>query len=61
MWTQLPEQTPRGSRSDNLRGQAYNMKANRLALNKVSSDPAASAAAYKAFWSEVGLEITLDL
>jgi hypothetical protein len=40
---------------DNFRGQAYNMKANMLAINKVL-DPAAKATAdkaYKKFWNEV--------
>jgi len=38
---------------DNLRGQAYNMKANMKAMNKVAKDPAASAKAYNTFWNEV--------
>jgi len=38
---------------DNLRGQAYNMKANMKALNAVSKDPAASKKAYEKFWNEV--------
>ena len=38
---------------DNLRGQAYNMKANMKALNKVSKDPAAADKAYAKFWNEV--------
>jgi len=38
---------------DNLRGQAYNMKANMLALNKVSKNKAAADKAYAKFWSEV--------
>ena len=40
---------------DNLRGQAYNMKANMLAINKVlpaEKKPAAKKA-YDKFWSEV--------
>ena len=39
---------------DNLRGQAYDMKANMLALNKVAGDkkPAADKA-YKKFWTEI--------
>jgi len=40
---------------DNLRGQAYNMKANMLAINKVL-EPAAqpkAAKAYKDFWNEI--------
>merc|ERR1719453_1314860 len=43
---------------DNLRGQAYNMKANMQAINKVSKDPAASSKAYTKFWSEIN---ALDL
>ena len=43
---------------DNLRGQAYNMKANMQAMNKVSKDPAASSKAYTKFWNEVN---SLDL
>merc|ERR1719230_456840 len=43
---------------DNLRGQAYNMKANMQALNKVAKDPAASSKAYTKFWSEIN---ALDL
>lgn len=38
---------------DNLRGQAYNMKANMKALNAVAADPAAAAKAYKVFWKEI--------
>jgi len=43
---------------DNLRGQAYNMKANMLAMNKVSSNKDAADKAYKKFWSEIN---ALDL
>ena len=43
---------------DNLRGQAYNMKANMQALNKVSKDPAAASKAYTKFWNEIN---SLDL
>merc|ERR1712070_1173064 len=45
---------------DNMRGQAYNMKANMLAINKVlPADKKASATkAYKKFWSEID---SLDL
>ena len=38
---------------DNLRGQAYNMKANMLAMNAVSKDKVASKKAYSKFWSEI--------
>jgi len=38
---------------DNLRGQAYNMKANMKAMNKVSKDPAAADKAYAKFWNEI--------
>lgn len=38
---------------DNLRGQAYNMKANMLAINKNLSDKKAADAAYKTFWKEI--------
>merc|ERR1719230_840738 len=43
---------------DNLRGQAYNMKANMKAMNGVSANKAAADKAYKAFWSEIN---SLDL
>jgi len=43
---------------DNLRGQAYNMKANMKALNGVAKDKAAADKAYAAFWSEIN---SLDL
>jgi len=43
---------------DNLRGQAYNMKANMQAINKALTDPTAANAAYKKFWKEVD---SLDL
>ena len=40
---------------DNLRGQAYNMKANMLAINKALGDKGKkdADAAYKKFWSEI--------
>jgi len=38
---------------DNLRGQAYNMKANMLAINKQLTDKKAADAAYKKFWKEI--------
>jgi len=39
---------------DNLRGQAYNMKANMLAINKaLGPNKAAADAAYKKFWKEI--------
>ena len=40
---------------DNLRGQAYNMKANMLAINGVlpPEKKAAAAKAYSKFWSEI--------
>ena len=40
---------------DNFRGQAYNMKANMLAINKVleGDKKAAAGKAYSKFWSEV--------
>merc|ERR1719231_196044 len=43
---------------DNLGGQAYNMKANMLAINKNLSDKKAADAAYKTFWKEID---SLDL
>merc|ERR1719409_1651959 len=43
---------------DNLRGQAYNMKANMQALNAVAPDTAAANKAYKTFWNEIN---ALDL
>lgn len=43
---------------DNLRGQAYNMKANMRAMNAVSSSPPASNKAYAAFWKKID---SLDL
>jgi hypothetical protein len=43
---------------DNLRGQAYNMKANMLALTNVAPDKAASQKAYTKFWNEIN---ALDL
>merc|ERR1712178_191631 len=45
---------------DNLRGQAYNMKANMLAINMVlpSDKQAAAKKAYSKFWSEIN---ALDL
>jgi hypothetical protein len=43
-----------------MRGQAYNMKANMLAINKVLDEPAKAKAdkAYKEFWKEID---SLDL
>jgi len=38
---------------DNLRGQAYNMKANMRAINKVVSDSEGANKAYAKFWKEV--------
>jgi len=38
---------------DNLRGQAYNMKANMIAMNKVSSNKPKADAAYKKFWKTI--------
>jgi len=38
---------------DNLRGQAYTMKGNMLAINKTLKDPAAGKKAYAAFWKEI--------
>ena len=40
---------------DNMRGQAYNMKANMLAINQVLDGAAADKAgkAYKEFWKEI--------
>merc|ERR1719199_1598601 len=38
---------------DNLRGQAYNMKANMLAMNAVSATKPAAEKAYAKFWSEI--------
>merc|ERR1711908_10471 len=45
---------------DNMRGQAYNMKANMLAINKVlpAEKKASATKAYKKFWSEID---SLDL
>jgi len=43
---------------DNLRGQAYNMKANMIAINKTLKDSKAADAAYKKFWKEID---SLDL
>jgi len=43
---------------DNLRGQAYNMKANMLAINSKAADKAAAKKAYDTFWKEVN---SLDL
>jgi len=46
---------------DNMRGQAYTMKENMLAINSQLSDPAAKKAAdaaYKSFWKEID---SLDL
>jgi len=43
---------------DNLRGQAYTMKANMQALTAASADKAASQKAYAKFWSEIN---ALDL
>jgi hypothetical protein len=45
---------------DNMRGQAYNMKANMLAINKVLDEPSKAKAdkAYKEFWKEID---SLDL
>lgn len=38
---------------DNLRGQAYTMKANMLAINKQASNKAECAKAYAKFWKEI--------
>ena len=38
---------------DNLRGQAYNMKANMRAMSAVTSDPKGSMKAYAAFWKKI--------
>jgi len=43
---------------DNLRGQAYTMKANMLAINKQASNKAECAKAYAKFWKEID---SLDL
>jgi len=37
---------------DNMRGQAYNAKANMMALNKVSKDPKAAKRLYDKVWNE---------